>query len=213
MTGVRGYEPGDREAVRDICYRTGFMGKSAASFWRHEESFCDVWTSYYTDREPGSLYVATIDDSVVGYLTGCVDTAVAPSTAETLASAVLRYWLLFRPGTAGLLYRGLLDTVRDRMRASGDFRDPRWPAHLHVNLLPAARGSGLGVALMERWLDRLGDIDSPGCHLGTLAENAPAHAFFEKLGFRKHGEPTPVPGVRSERGARLHQQMMVWNPR
>lgn len=213
MAGVRSFVPGDRAAVRDICYRTGLMGKSAESFWRHKESYADVWTSYYTDREPESLYVATIDDGVVGYLTGCIDTASAPSTAETLTAAVLKYWLLFRPGTAGLLYKGLLDTVRDGERASGDFRDPRWPAHLHINLLPAARGSGLGVALMERWLDRLEEAASPGCHLGTLAENTGAHAFFERMGFRKHGDPTLVPGIRGKGGTRLHQQIMVWNPR
>jgi hypothetical protein len=54
---VRAYGPADRGAVRDISFRTGFMGESAASFWRHAESWADVWTSYYTDREPESLSV------------------------------------------------------------------------------------------------------------------------------------------------------------
>jgi hypothetical protein len=44
------------------------MGESAESFWRHKESWADLWTSYYTDQEPESLYVATMDDSVAGYL-------------------------------------------------------------------------------------------------------------------------------------------------
>lgn len=66
--GVRRFVAVDREAVRDISYRTGFMGESAESFWRHKESWADLWTSYYTDQEPESLYVATMDDSVVGYL-------------------------------------------------------------------------------------------------------------------------------------------------
>jgi hypothetical protein len=45
-----------------------------------------------------------------------------------------------------------------------------------------------------------------------LVENARAHAFFEKVGFRNHGDPSLVPGMRGEGGERLHQQIMVWNP-
>jgi ribosomal protein S18 acetylase RimI-like enzyme len=151
---------------------------------------------------------------VVGYLAGCMDTAaMTPSTDELMKAVIRKHWLiLFRPGTAGFLYRGLFDGIRDRERASGDFIDPRWPAHLHINLLPAARGTGLGAALMERWLDQLKEADSPGCHLLTLVENTRALSFFEKMGFRKHGDPTLVAGIRGEGGERLHQQIMVWSP-
>jgi len=171
----------DREAVRDISYRTGFMGESAESFWRHKESWADLWTSYYTDQEPESLYVTTMDDSVVGYLAGCMDTAaMTPSTDETMKAVIRKRWLLFRRGTAGF------------QAASGEFIDPRWPAHLHIDLLPVARGSGLGAALMERWLDQLKESSSPGCHLLTLLENRRALSFFENMGFRR-----PSSGVSS----------------
>jgi GNAT superfamily N-acetyltransferase len=211
--GVRSYLADDREAVRDIAYRTGFMGQSAQSFWGHKESWADLWTSYYTDHEPESLYVAIMDDSVVGYLAGCMNTAaMTPSSDETMKAVIRKYWLIFRPGTAGFLYRGMLDAIRDRERASGEFIDPRWPAHLHIDLLPLARGTGLGAALMERWLDRLKEFDSPGCHLLTLIENRRALSFFEKMGFRRHGDPTLVSAMRGKGAERLHQQIMVWNP-
>jgi hypothetical protein len=108
--GIRSFVAEDRETVRDISYRTGFMGESAQSFWSHKESWAELWTSYYTDHEPQSLYVATTDDSVVGYLAGCMDTAaMTPSTDETMKAVIRKYWLIFRPGTARFLYRGLLD--------------------------------------------------------------------------------------------------------
>jgi ribosomal protein S18 acetylase RimI-like enzyme len=213
VVGVRSFRPSDRAAVREISYRTGFMGESAESFWRHEESWADLWTSYYTDQEPESLHVATVDDAVVGYLAGCRNTAtMRPSTEELTKTVIRRHRLLIRPGTAGFLYRGLLDGLRDRTRATGDFIDPRWPAHLHIDLLPAARGTGLGAALMERWLQLLQEAGSPGCHLLTLVENTRALRFFEKFGFRNHGNATLVGGMRGKRGERLHQQVMVWNP-
>ena len=116
--GVRSFVTEDREAVRDISYRTGFMGESAQSFWSHKECWADLWTSYYTDGEPQSLFVATMDDTVVGYLAGCMDTAVVtPSTDEIMQAVIRKHWLIFRPGTAGFLYRGMLDTIRDRERA------------------------------------------------------------------------------------------------
>ena len=212
-TGVRAYEPRDRAAVRAISFQTGLMGESAGPFWRHAESWADVWTSYYTDREPESLSVATIDGAVVGYLAGCRNTAtMRPTTDELIGAAIRKHWLILRPGTAGFFVRAMADAVRDRPRASGDFIDERWPAHLHIDLLPAARGTGLATVLMSRWLGSLRSTRSPGCHLATLAENGRARAFFVKTGFRDHGQPTPVPGMRSASGGRLHQQIMVWSP-
>jgi ribosomal protein S18 acetylase RimI-like enzyme len=210
---VRPYTAGDRPAVRDISFRTGFMGESAASFWRDADSWADIWTSYYTDREPGSLSVATIDGVVVGYLAGCLDTAaMRPTIDELLGSAVVRRALFIRPGTAGFLSRAIIDGMRDRPRASGQFLDARWPAHLHIDLLPVARGKGLAGRLMARWQTRLIADGIPGCHLATLVENRRAHAFFESAGFRDHGDPARVPGMRTLDGGRMHQQIMVWQP-
>jgi dihydrofolate reductase len=74
--------------------------------------------------------------------------------------------------------------------------DQRWPAHLHINLVPEARGTGAAQDLMAAWQERLTHSSSPGCHLQTLVENTRATRFFEKSGFAPHG-PTPlVPGVR-----------------
>jgi ribosomal protein S18 acetylase RimI-like enzyme len=214
VAGTRAYETNDRADVRMISFRTGFMGDSAASFWRHEESWADVWTSYYTDREPGSLSVATLDGRVVGYLAGCRNTAaMSPTTDELISAAIRKHRLIARRGTAGFLFRAILDSLRDRGRANGDFIDERWPAHFHIDLLPEARGKGLGAALVARWLDQLQADGSRGCHLATLVENERACRFFRTFGFRNHGEPTLVAGMRDAAGQRLHQQIMVRDAR
>jgi ribosomal protein S18 acetylase RimI-like enzyme len=208
---VRKFIEADREAIQDICYRTGYMGDSAECFWRHKQSFVEVWTSYYIDHEPESLYVAIKDDSVVGYLTGCLHTSLAPNFDDILLSAIIKYRLLFRRGTAGFLWRAILDGLRDKRTAASELIDERWPSHLHINLLPVARGTGLGAALMESWLEQLKNSGSRGCHLGTLVENTRAVSFFEKMGFKNHGEPSLVPGMRGLGKERLHQQFMVWS--
>lgn len=206
---VRPYRSEDRAALRRASLEVGYMGEPADFYWRHAESFAEIWTTYYTDREPESLFVAVRDGVPVGYLTGCVDSAAAPSPAQAVTRNALRYGLFLRPGTAPFLWRGFRDTLTAGGTPSGELRDPRWPSHLHINLLPAARGCGAGAALMNAWLERLAAVGSPGCHLGTLLENERAIGFFERMGFERHGEPQLAPGLRSPTGGRHHLLFMV----
>jgi len=206
---VRPYREADREAVRAIAFQAGYLGDPADAYWRDFTSFADIWTSYYTDREPDSAFVAEDEGRVVGYLLGCVDSARAPSPAAVLARQVIRRFLLLRPGTAGFLWRSIWDTARQGHSPTGELSDPRWPSHLHMNLLREARGCGVGARLMNTWLSRLHEVGSPGCHLATLAENAVAVAFFERMGFHHFGAPVLVPGMRLRSGGRMHLQLMV----
>lgn len=209
MLESRPYRRADRDAIRRIVFETGFMGESAAWYWRDAESFADVWSGWYTDREPESAFVAVEGDRVLGYLLGCVDSRRAPSPRAAIARQLWRRQLLFRPGTAGFFRRTLVDLLRQPSVPSGELCDPRFPSHLHIDLLPEARGRGAGRELMEAWLERLRAVGSPGCHLGTFAENASAIRFFERMDFARHGAPTLVPGLRLRSGARMHQQLMT----
>jgi ribosomal protein S18 acetylase RimI-like enzyme len=206
---VRPFEPSDRPEIQELCHRVGYMGDPATFYWLHQESFAEIWTAYYTDQEPESLFVAVRKDQVVGYLTGCVDTRAAFSPAKAVTRGAIRHALFLRPGTAGFLWRGLLDTIFQRGTPSGELEDPRWPSHLHINLAPEARGSGAGRSLMDAWFKRLAQVGSPGCHLGTLSENARAIGFFERMGFERYCEPQLAPGMRTPSGGRHHLQFMV----
>lgn len=210
---VRPYVVEDRGAVRRICHATGYMGETAQWYWSDQESFADMWTGYYTDVEPESALVGEIGGQVVGYLLGCVDSRRAWNPGVVALRHTLRGGLLWRPGTAATIWRTVWDLVADTSRGRRlvrkPFSDRRWPSHLHINLLPEARGDGLGAALIETWLDRLRALGSPGCSLETLAENSSARAFFAAVGFTPLGEPLLVPGGRTREGGRLHSQVMV----
>jgi GNAT superfamily N-acetyltransferase len=213
VTEVRPYHPADRSTVENIAYRTGFMGESGEAFWRHRQSFASIWIAPYLDKQPDSTFGATMDGRVVGYLTGCMDTADFQGPDSVMAKEISRYWLMFRRGVARFLWRAIGDRILDKWRGHlavrGELHDPRWPSHLHINLLPEARGSGLGRALIDAWFARMRDIRSRGCHLGVIAKNQRAVGFFRAMGFEPHGEQLPIPGMRGRSGERLHQQMMV----
>jgi ribosomal protein S18 acetylase RimI-like enzyme len=211
-TGVRPYRPDDREAVRRICFETGYMGEPIAWQWSDPESFADLFSSWYTDQEPGSALVAVVDDVVLGYLLGCLDSRRVDLEPSLAAHHLLRRGLLVKPGTAAVLWRSLLDIGRSAVHRDLPrpvFLDDRWPAHLHIDLLPEGRGRGLGGELMRRWLATLRSDGVAGCHLETWAENSNAIAFFEAMGFERRGGPTPMPGIRSRSGGRHHLQLMV----
>jgi GNAT superfamily N-acetyltransferase len=211
---IRPYRADDRDRVRHICFATGLMGDPVAGQWRDEASFADMFSSYYTDVEPGSASVVEIDGIVSGYLLGCVDGQRAFDPARVALRHIVRRGIAVRPGTAGIVWRtafdGVGDLARRRVRRDDlDFRDQRWPAHLHIDLLPEARGSGAGRLLIAGWLERLRSGHVPGCHLTTFAENTAAIAFFTSIGFRPHGDAVLAPGLRTHHGERLHTQVFV----
>jgi len=190
------------------------MGDSPDWYWRDVESFADLWSRYYTDREPHSVFVATrADDTVVGYLLGCVNTAEANDFNQLLRYHALRRYCLLRPGTAGFMWRTMADVLHDnvigRWPMPGPLHDGRWPAHLHIDLMPEARAGGVGRRLMVLWLDRLRELGTVGCHVETLAENTRAVGFFEATGFVRYGGPVLVPGMRRREGGRMHVQRLV----
>jgi GNAT superfamily N-acetyltransferase len=206
---VRRYAEADRAQLLALSGRAG-EGAPTASLWGHEESAAAVYLTPYLDFEPESVFVAVVDGEPAGYLAGSLGTAV-PSESARMDRAIREHRLFLRRGPALFFARSLLDMAGAALRrqpTAGELDDPRWPAHLHINLLPRARGTGAAAALMERWLDRLRDTGTPGCYLQTLVENARAVRFFERMGFVAHG-PTPlVPGLRYK-GRRVHQLTMV----
>ena len=197
-----------------MCYRTGYMGEPVDWQWRDEESFADLFTSYYTDAEPDSAFAIERAGTICGYLLGCLDSEQAWKPQTIVGRHLVRRGLAFRPGTAPVIWRTMGDTLVDvaRRRVAVrdlEFSDPRWPAHLHIDLLPEARGQGLGRQLVQRWFEVLHAHHDRGCHLQTMAENSNALAFFESVGFERLGAPVLTPGLRTRAGGRLHIQVMV----
>jgi ribosomal protein S18 acetylase RimI-like enzyme len=211
---VRPYEADDRARVRHVCFETGYLGDPVAWLWRDSESFADMFSGYYTDEEPESAFVVEVDGVVSGYLLGAVDARRAWDPGKVALRHVLRRGIALRPGTAGVIWRtvtdGAADVATKRLDPSAlGFHDPAYPAHLHIDLLPEARGAGAGRQLIQLWFDRLASLGVPGCHLETVAENTGAIAFFRSVGFEPAAPPVLIPGFRRRGAPRLHTQAMV----
>ena len=183
---IRLYRPSDRHGLRQICCDTADAGQPVERFFPDRVVFGDLLTTYYTEFEPQSTFIADNDGEVVGYTTGCLDTKRFLSVMKwrivpvVLVKALLR-GTLWHPQTVHLLRTNLGLWLKGGHRTRPTLND--YPAHLHVNLRQGFRGQRLGPRLVEKFCERARDGGALGVHAGVSAENAHACHFFEGLGF------------------------------
>jgi len=138
--------------VRQIACDTADAGGPVERFFHDRQAFADILTRYYTDYEPGSLWVADCDGLVAGYLTGCLDTRRQERVTrrqilpKVILSAIARGVLWH--DDAWRLLAAFIGTV-----ALSGFPHridlTAYPAHFHINIREGFRGGGLGPQLVE----------------------------------------------------------------
>ena len=184
--GIRTYDPGDRDAVYDICLRTGDNGGDATG-QATAELMGDVWAGPYLALEPATCFVAVDGDAVVGYVIGTPDTRAFEAACEA------EWWPRLRqryvaPRPTGRDPRGWPLDERLRHLVHHPLRSPDdvvagHPAHLHLDLLPVAQGRGLGKALLAEALGALAALRAPGVHVGVSPSNERGLRFWTRAGF------------------------------
>ncbi|GHG00617.1 N-acetyltransferase [Deinococcus piscis] len=174
--------PADLAALGRVAYETGFFGGSAARYFPDRRLFALLWVWPYLHGAggPGCRIAEDKHGQVLGYVLGSADP--------------VRYRAAL--AQAGVL--GLLASVGGEVRRPlacwgylarlGRWGSPHaseelYPAHLHINLLPAARGLGLGRTLLTAHLDALRAAGVPGVQLSTTAENGAALRLYRRCGF------------------------------
>lgn len=181
---IRPYQPGDEDAVYDICVRTGDDGQDATGKFDDVQLLADIWAGPYLFLEPDLAFVLDDGRQPVGYVLGTADTATfvesyrkswLPRFAETLPA---------RTSAAGPEEEQLLSIFRhpERMlcpELSG------YPAHLHIDILPAHQGGGNGRRLIETFAQAVARAGAVGLHVAVSPTNTRAHGFYLKVGFER----------------------------
>jgi len=182
---IRRYSAKDRQAVRDICWETAFLGKPADVFFRDREILCDFLTCYYTDYEPQGAFVADAGGKVVGYLISAREvTAMEKKFTRMILprlvlKALLRGTLLY-PKNLHFVLRGIVSLARGELR-SVDLSDVH-AATLHINVRDGFRGKGIGDKLLHAFDFYLRQARVPEVVASTSSEDA--GRFFMRHGFR-----------------------------
>jgi ribosomal protein S18 acetylase RimI-like enzyme len=191
---IRRYRASDREAVYDICVRTGDRGRDARGRFRSDDLLPDIFAGPYLRLEPQLAFVLAVGARPVGYVLGTADTAA-------FVRAYSEQWI---PALAGR-HPEPADpplTPEDRMlamlRRPGEMLWPELaahPAHLHIDILEEYRGAGHGRRLIERFAEAAAGAGAAGMHVGVSSANLPALRFYERVGFARLEVPDPGPVV------------------
>ena len=90
---IRSFRRADRQAVRDICTATAWMGEPAPRLAGDEWIWAEYWTRFFTDRERRTCWVVAgrRDGRVFGYLTGTADVARFERYVPFLLPGIVRH--------------------------------------------------------------------------------------------------------------------------
>lgn len=175
---IRPATAADADAIAKICLVTGDGGRDATGLFCDDGAVSDVYASPYLHGPGGFALVWDINDEARGYVLGTSDTVAFQRWfsnvwwprvgARRVATTEHDEWLL--PAAA--------DPQRMVIPGVG-----RYPAHLHIDLLPDQQGRGAGRALIEEAVTLLVERGVAGVHLGVDAANAGAMAFYPRVGF------------------------------
>ena len=144
--------PADHDAIREI-----FFLSTSRTEWPDTETkdtFFDTWTSYYFTHASDLIFTANDGGRMLAYLTGCCDSAGAQTEIEKKIKSFAVFADLFQ----------------------------KFPAHLHINAHPDARGQGVGSKLISHFCEVLKKRGVKGVHLVTSPDSR-NRGFYRKNGF------------------------------
>src|SRR5437870_3775842 len=143
-------EPRDVDAAYDVCLRTGDNGEDASHTFDDPKALGHIFVGPYVRLEPQLAFVLEDRQGVCGYALGALD-------SKRFYDAYLNQWLpeirLRHPEPTG-------DPARwtRTQKVYFEYYHPeifmpepynQYPSHLHIDLLPRARGRGLGREMMK----------------------------------------------------------------
>lgn len=183
MPRIRLYQPGDEQALADVCLRTGDAGADATGLLSDDALWAEIFVLPYVARHPEFAFVVESDEgAVAGYCVAAPDTEVFDAWFRD------QWWpqrtVLPEPASASARERRLREYADSIGRTPGH-GDGMLPAHLHIDLLPQVQGQGWGRRLIEALLDALRDAGVRGIQLGADTANTGAIAFYDRMGFTR----------------------------
>lgn len=182
---IRGYLASDEPTLYEISLRTGDSGRDATGQYLDPLLLGHVYVGPYLALAPEHVHVLDDAGSAVGFALGVPDTAAFEAACER------SWWPPLRSRYPDPVHVPAGDRSPDEEMAhlihhpetTPESITGRFPAHLHINLLPVAQGRGHGRRMVAHLLAGLAAAGATGVHLGVDLGNDPAIGFYRRLGF------------------------------
>jgi len=185
MLTIRPFHADDLDELYKISLATGLAGDDASHLYADPTLMGHIYSAPYGWLEPQLAFVVEDQESVAGFAVGTVDTMAWEEKLEQLWWPSLRRQYAMPPETDA--ERWTHDQRRIVMIHRPMHTPPaialKYPAHLHLNILPRLRGRGVGSRLVDRWLTAAGKYGGTATHVGINRANVGAVRFWDKMGF------------------------------
>jgi Acetyltransferases len=151
-----------------ICHATA----TDADFVNNPDLVAALYADYYVDYEPDNAFVLVNEnDEAVGYILCAENYRVYIDTfkreqLKKVRKISKKYALQHR-----------LSFIMDRLNGR------KYPAHLHIDLLPEAQRQGWGTKLIDTLIAHLKSKGVNGVCLGVGGTNEGGIRFYKKYGF------------------------------
>ena len=182
---IRGYDKEDDQTLYDICLQTGDSGRDARTKFQIPTLIGDIYAGPYMRLAPDLVFVAEDEEGVAGYIVGVLD------SVEWARKLERDWWPTLRKSYPLKDWEDEAISTYDR-HCITHFHQPhdapmevvsRFPAHIHMNLLPRLQGKGIGGRMLRRWFDIALHHGVRSVHLGVSPKNTRGRAFWQKRGF------------------------------
>lgn len=179
---IRTAEARDLDALYDVCLATGDAGNDGAHLFDDPRLLGEIYVGPYVMLPNAFAFTAVDDGHPSGYVLGTLDTRLFEAECETA------WWPGLRnrhadPGSSLATLDDELIAEIYRPQLASDAVVEQFPAHFHIDLLPAIQGKGIGPLMMDQLFSVLRDGESPGVHMEVAKRNDRAIGFYEHLGF------------------------------
>ena len=170
MITIRKYEKKDRENLIKICIETSSLPTES----KKDLDFLNLmFNDYYAIVEPDNCFVAADEnDEAVGYIL----------CAENFDRYFKTFKGLYLPMIKKLGMKYYTMAISE-IAVHSIFRK-KYPAHLHIDILPVCQGKGTGTALMNELKDHLKEKGIDTLMLSCGMGNKKAIKFYEKNSFK-----------------------------
>jgi len=173
MADIRQYKLSDKADLQNICVETTLFPKTE----KVRKWLPIAFNDYYTEKQSEFVFVCANDlDKAVGYVLCAPDEKKFRQTMfdEYLPKirkiSFLAYALLKREFSA-------IDKLYEK-----------YPAHLHIDILPDYQRMGLGGKLIDALIEKLKEEKIIGVKLFCSANNKKGLSFYRKYGFTELGK-------------------------
>jgi len=181
---IRNVKETDEHALIDICFTTG--DPSLKRIFPEPRLFSHFWCLYYLWYESENCFVAedTEKKKVIGYIISTKDTIKQEKDFEEKIGPLIKKRMkevrvrsLISKIYAYFIIHKSLSSKRRKMLE-------KYPAHLHINILPEYQRQGIGHKLMGKLEQHLIKNNILGFHLEVGSKNTLGISFYKKYGLK-----------------------------